>query len=518
MVAPNRTLSRTSSYLAHTASPMQWWARLLSLAPMGLWRSTLEDEWQALLAVFAVSLICVLWLLRPRRHPRRVVDRRSGRSGTEARRSRQGVLSAPEDGAQALPAAGGQTREQARRRRTETSERRKTTGKNATKTYDSRGIELECAWSAPPDAGASAPAEKGKKGDKQEGKDDPRRRHASRKAGRHEHEFCCAAAREGDHDRPAAPGASAKNERRMATLERAKKTHENLVNLIVELEDTARLCTCAYCKAVKRALAESSKKRALAEHVADNDGARDSSPVASSSESGPHPRSALRTSSSAAGSTAIGAARRQGKTTLPSARGGASLLSLPARSGASTTPIEKHQVRISSGAQFYSHVVQARLKQYDPPKGPTVPQPADASGPQTPPRIKWHRPCSYWDALKIQLNQHNDVGLSQRQVPLQAAESLAAATEKSRPQAPTVFERFGGHRASAAEVEIPAARPWHSSGDLRLQAPQSMAARGRLPGPAYSDSSPSVLATIPASEPASPASPPRFHNKHAFQI
>ena len=458
---------------------MQLWARLLSTPPI-----------LGLLAVIAVSFVCVLWLRWPRRRRRRVADGQSGlsgRSGTEARRSRPGALGAQSGGAKARPAAGGQTREQARRQRMDRME----TSKKAKRTYDNLVIELERARSTSPDAGASAPAEKGNNDDEQECKQDIQRRHTSRKAGRHEPEFFSAAgarpaAREGDQDRTAALGASAKNEWRRETLERAKKTHENLLNLDVELEDDAQLCTCAYRKMIveKRAIAESSKKRELAEkrvHVAGNDGARDSSPVAPSSESGPHPRSALRTSSSAAGPAAFGAARRQGKTTSPSVRGGASPLSLPARSGASTsstTPIEKQQMRISSGVQFYSHVVHARLKLYDPPKERPAPQPADASEPQTPLR---HRPYSYWDLLKIQHNQHNDIGLSQRQVSPQAAESPAAATKRSRPQAPTVIERFGGHRASVAE-EISAAEPrppWHSSGDLRLQAARrSMAARG----------------------------------------
>jgi len=70
---------------------------------------------------------------------------------------------------------------------------------------------------------------------------------------------------------------------RMEKLERAKKTHDNLLNLIIELESIAQLCTCADCKAGKSALAE---KRA---HVPSNDETRDSSPVASTPASGPHP-------------------------------------------------------------------------------------------------------------------------------------------------------------------------------------------------------------------------------------
>ena len=92
---------------------------------------------------------------------------------------------------------------------------------------------------------------------------------------------------------------------RMEKLERAKKTHDNLLNLFIELESIAQLCTCADCKAGKRALAEKCA------HVPGNDETRDSSPVASMPASGPHPRSALRASSSAAGSAAIGAARRK---------------------------------------------------------------------------------------------------------------------------------------------------------------------------------------------------------------
>ena len=120
-------------------------ARLL-LPPMELWRWTLIDVLQGLFAVFAVTFFCVLWLLRrprrrrvtPARVGRGVADRRGGRSGIEARRLGQRVLSAQSDGARALPEAAGQTREHARRRRMEIMETLpETTSKNATKTYDS---------------------------------------------------------------------------------------------------------------------------------------------------------------------------------------------------------------------------------------------------------------------------------------------------------------------------------------------------------------------------------------------
>ena len=364
--------------------------------------------------------------------------------------------------------------------------------KKSKRTYNNLVIELERARSTSPDAGASAPAEKGNNDDEQECKQDIQRRprHRVRAAEVCTCAFCMkrthAAVQERSQARPRSAASRSHWSSDLASLASTFECGE-ACDASPVASSSSGLCRSATAQGAKEARPRSAASRfqqvsdlasLAAKFECDEGEAGGSSPVASSSESGPHPRSALRTSSSAAGSTAIGAARRQGKTTSPSARGGASLLSLPARSGASTTPIEKHQVCISSGAQFYSHVVHARLKQYDPPKERPAPQPADASEPQTPLR---HRPYSYWDLLKIQHNQHNDIGLSQRQVSPQAAESPAAATKRSRPQAPTVIERFGGHRASVAE-EISAAEPrppWHSSGDLRLQAARrSMAARG----------------------------------------
>ena len=373
-----------------------------------------------------------------------------------------------------------------------------TTSKNATKTYDSLGIEWECAWSTPPYAGASAPVEHRKKGDTQACKQDIRQRRP-----RHGVERAAAELELGTGTRQGALGVQSGGaqtlpkvagqtldhaRQRMEKRETAKKTHDNLLNLIIELESIAQLCTCADCKAGKSALAE---KRA---HVPSNDETRDSSPVASTPASGPHPRSALRPSSSAAGSAVIGAARRKGKTTSTSVRGEAKPLTLPASSGASpssATPIEKQRVRISSGTQFYSTIVHARLRQYDPPKERPAPRLAAASGPQTP--MMTQRRYSYGELLKMQ----NGIGLSQRQVPLQAAESPAAETKKSRSQAPTVIKRHsssGVHRASVAEdvnlSQNPAAEPrrgipWHSTGDLRLrcQALQNLATRGDIQDP-----------------------------------
>ena len=351
-----------------------------------------------------------------------------------------------------------------------------TTSKNATKTYDSLGIEWECVWSAPPYAGASAPVEHRKNGDTQECKQDIRQRrprHGVERAAA-ELELGTGTSRQGALNvqsggaqaLPEVAGQTLDHARqRMEKLETAKKTHDNLLNLIIELESIAQLCTCADCKAGKSALAE---KRA---HVPSNDETRDSSPVASTPPSGPHPRSTLRPSSSAAGSAAIGEASRKGKTTSPSVRGGAKPLTLPASSGASpssTTHIEKQRMRISSGTQFYSAIVHARLRQYDPPKERPAPRLAAASGPQTP--MMTQRRYSYGELLKMQ----NGIGLSQRQVPRQAAESPAAETKKSRSQATTVIKRHsssGVHRASVAE-DVNLARQREGTGGLGDQGHQ----------------------------------------------
>ena len=158
--------------------------------------------------------------------------------------------------------------------------------------------------------------------------------------------------------------------------------------------------------------------------------------MASSSASGPHPRSALRASSSAAGSAAFGAARREGKTTSLLPRGGELSSSSPAPSGASTsptTPIKTQRMRISSGAQFYANIVQkeimqARTQQLAHPNEQPEPRPAATSGLRTPTLIK-RRSISCGD-------MQDAIGLSQRLVPV--AESPAAETKTSRPQAPTL--------------------------------------------------------------------------------
>ena len=233
------------------------------------------------------------------------------------------------------------------------------------------------------------------------------------------------------------------------------------------------------------------------EGVAQGDEARDSSPVASSSASGPYRRSSPQVSSSAAGSAAFGAARRKGETTSLLPWG--STAPARARSGASsysTKPTKTQRMRISSGALFDTRIVHAQIKKYASPKECPEQQPAAASGFRT----RTHA-SSFGDH-----RMQNAIGLLQPQVPQPAKERLSAETKQSRHQTPTVIKRnnfsSGGHRdRGSVSVEIPAEpRPqaatgprsiesliawsdrWHSTGDLRPrhQAPQNLAARGDI--------------------------------------
>ena len=466
---------------------MQWWTRLMSIPTEELWRSMLS--WQFLIAVSAVSfvtgVVCCLWLLRPRRRPRRGADRQSRRRESAARHLRQGALSAQSGGAQAPPAATGQTREQARRWRIQNISKQ-----NAEMTYNSVGIELECAWSAAsswsapgarPDAIARAPAENGKKGDKQECKEDiqrPRRRVETSSQGAPSAQAGGAQALS-----EAAGHTQAQARQRTKRMENLKKTHDNLLNILIELAHTAKLCTCTSCKAGKRAadvvsqgahevrspsaasvfressdlvnhLASTSLSATLGflqcvEGAAQGDEARDSSPVASSSASGPYRRSSPQVSSSAAGSAAFGAARCKGETTsLP----WGSTAPARARFGASsysTTPYKTQRMRISSGALFDTRIVHAQIKKYASPKECPEQQPAAASGFRT----RTHA-SSFGDH-----RMQNAIGLLQPQVPLPAKERLSAETKQSRHQTPTVIKRnnfsSGGHRnRGSVSVEI----------------------------------------------------------------
>ena len=483
---------------------MQLWARLLSLPPMELWQSTLGYELLGLLAMFAVSFVCVLWLRWPRRRRRRVADGQSGlsgRRGTEARRSRPGALVAQSGGAKARPAAGGQTREQARRQRMDRME----TSKKAKRTYDNLVIELERARSTSPDAGASAPAEKGNDDDEQECKQDiqPRPRHRVRAAEVCTCAFCMkrthAAVQERSQARPRSAASRSHWSSDLASLASTFECGE-ACDASPVASSSSGLCRSATAQGAKEARPRSAASRfqqvsdlasLAAKFECDEGEAGGSSPVASSSASGPHPRSALRASSSAAGSAAFGAARREGKTTSLLPRGGELSSSSPARSGASsspTTPIKTQRMRISSGAQFYAHIVQkeimqARTQQLAHPNEQPEPRPAATSGLRTPTLIK-RRSISCGD-------MQDAIGLSQRLVPV--AESPAAETKTSRPQAPTLIERnlsSGGHRASSAKDMTPSAkpRPWlstGSSGDLRLRrlALQNLAARSDVQDP-----------------------------------
>ena len=495
---------------------MQWWTRLMSIPTEELWRSMLS--WQFLIAVCAVSFVtgvgCCLWWLRPRRRPRRVADRQSRRRGSKARRLRQGAPSAQAGGAQAPPAAAGQTRQQARRWRMEN-----TSKQNAEMTYNSLGIELECAWSAAPDV--IAPAE-----------DIRRPRHRVERVA--EEPCTCTSsqgapsAQSGGAQAPpeAADHTQAQARQGMEKMERMKKRRDNLLKLLIELEHTAKLCTCASCKAGKRAAgkiadvasqgAREVRSRSAASMFRESsdlasmsiaatlqcdegDEARDSSTVASSSASGPYRHSSLQVSSSAAGSATFGAARREGETTSLLPRGGERLRTAPARSGASsysTTPTKTQRMRISSGVLFDAHIVQARIEQYAPPKERPEQQPAAASGLWTHTMIK--RPSSFGD-----LRMQNAIGLLQRQVPLPAEESPSAETKQSRHQTPTAITRHfssAGHRdRCSVSVEIPAEpRPqaatgprstawagrWHSTGDLRPRHQAfHLAARGDIEDP-----------------------------------
>ena len=389
-------------------------------------------EWQFLLAVFAVSFVtgfvCCLWLLRPRRRPRRGADRQSRRRESAARHLRQGALSAQSGGAQAPPAAAGQTREQARRWRIQNISKQ-----NAEMTYNSVGIELECAWSAAsswsapgarPDAIARAPAENGKKGDKQECKEDiqrPRRRVETSSQGAPSAQAGGAQALS-----EAAGHTQAQARQRTKRMENLKKTHDNLLNILIELAHTAKLCTCTSCKAGKRAADVVSQ------------GAHEVwSPSAASVLS-------------AAGSAAFGAARRKGETTSLLPWG--STAPARARSGASsysTKPTKTQRMRISSGALFDTRIVHALIKKYASPKECPEQQPAAASGFRT----RTHA-SSFGDH-----RMQNAIGLLQPQVPLPAKERLSAETKQSRHQTPTVIKRnnfsSGGHRnRGSVSVEI----------------------------------------------------------------
>jgi hypothetical protein len=403
--------------------------------PTELWQLMLE--WQFLLAVFAVSFVtgfvCCLWLLRPRRRPRRVADRQSRRRESAARHLRPG---------------------------------------------------------ARPDAIARAPAENGKKGDKQECKEDiqrPRRRVETSSQGAPSAQAGGAQALS-----EAAGHTQAQARQRTERMENLKKTHANLLNILIELAHTAKLCTCTSCKAGKRAAdvvsqgAHEVRSPSAAsvfressdlvnhlastslgclqcvEGVAQGDEARDSSPVASSSASGPYRRSSPQVSSSAAGSAAFGAARRKGETTSLLPWG--STAPARARSGASsysTKPTKTQRMRISGGALFDTRIVRAQIKKYASPKECPEQQPAAASGFRT--RTSRHQTPTVIKRNNFSSGGHRNRGSVSVEIPAEP-----------RPQAAT------GPRS--IESLIAWSDRWHSTGDLRPrhQAPQTLAARGDI--------------------------------------